>query len=443
MAIIIDRRQNPKGKSTENRVKFLKRIKEAIKDALPEMTRNRGLRDLDSSGGEVRVSRRLLDEPHFRHGGGGIKDIVAPGNKEYVAGDTIKKPPQQGGGGGGKQAGNDGSGEDDFVIEISREEFLEYFFEDLELPNMVKKDLMKVREYKPRHAGYVTDGSPNKLSVVKTYKQSLARRMAANGSRKRRLEELERLLRELVSKQANAITEAGDGVTNEHLEELANSIELTRAEIDKLKSCVSRFMDDTDLRFKNTIREPQPCSHAVMFLIQDISGSMGQREKLIARKFFYLMYAFLLRQYDSVDLVFIVHTNEAKEVDEQEFFNTRESGATVASTACKLMEEIIEERGYDNTNIYAAQVSDGDNYSSDNVVVTDVMRTLLPHVQYFAYAEIAEEGRSEEHYDSRNYLKTIYDSINSPVLATTRIFDESQIYDVFRSLFEKKSAVAA
>ena len=439
-AIIIDRRENPKGKSAENRQKFLKRIKGAIKDALPEMTKNRNLRDLDKSGGQVRVSRKLLEEPHFRHGTGGIKDIVAPGNKEYVSGDTIKKP-SGGGGGGGKQAGNDGSGEDDFVIEISREEFLEYFFEDLELPNLVKTDLMNITEYKSRHAGYVTDGAPNKLSVVKTYKQSFARRVAARGSRKRREEELEKQLRDLKDRQNTAIAE-GIPADDEHMKDLFKQILETEIKLDRLRGTTTRFMDDTDLRYKNVIREPKPNNSAVMFLIQDISGSMGQREKLIARKFFYLMYAFLLRRYDNVDLVFIVHTSEAHETDEEEFFNTRESGATVASTALKLMNEIIEERGYASTNIYAAQVSDGDNYSSDNVVTTDVMRELLPKVQYFAYAEIAEEGRSEEHYESRNYLKTIYDAMRVGNLATTRIFDEKQIYDVFRGLFERKRLAA-
>src|SRR6516164_3497324 len=137
MASIIDRRKNGRGKSTENRQKFLKRVHGAIKEQMPKILAKRKLKNYVAGGARIKV-KKGISEPWFRHGHGGNKDYVVPGNKEYVPGDLI---PRQPGGGGKHDASDEGEGLDDFFVEISQEEFLKYFFEDLELPNLLKTQI--------------------------------------------------------------------------------------------------------------------------------------------------------------------------------------------------------------------------------------------------------------------------------------------------------------
>ena len=127
MTQIIDRRKNTKGKSSENRQKFLKRVKETIKEQMPDIISQRKIKNYAAGGGKIIINKKGIDEPSFRHGEGGKRDYVIPGNTDYVPGDTIPKPPPGGGRGGG-DASDSGSWEDDFIIEISQKEFLDYFF---------------------------------------------------------------------------------------------------------------------------------------------------------------------------------------------------------------------------------------------------------------------------------------------------------------------------
>ena len=186
------------------------------------------------------------------------------------------------------------------------------------------------------------------------------------------------------------------------------------------------------------MRVPVPTSKAVMFCLMDVSGSMDEGRKELSKRFFILLYLFLTRHYEKIELVFIRHHTQAAEVDEENFFHARETGGTVVSSALILMEEIIKAR-YSPTewNIYGAQASDGDNWHHDSGRCRELLNDkLLPLCRYFAYVQVADEEQNlwEEY---------------SQLLEANRHFamrkatEPSMIYPVFRDLFKKEGAKAA
>lgn len=421
MSYIIDRRQNSKNKSTVNRQRFLRRYKKHIKRAVDDAVNKRSITDFES-GEEISIPSKDISEPIFHHGSGGIRKKVYPGNKEFVPGDKFKRPDGKAAGGSGDgQASNQGEGEDEFTFHINQDEFLDFMFSDLELPNMVKKQLKESNEYSLRRGGYTKSGSPEKLNVVRSLRSAHARRIALSGKERRRIRELQKELLEL----------------QEHEALNQNRIKDIKAEIQHLKSRIARlpFIDEFDLKYNNYIKVPKPSSKAVMFCIMDVSGSMTQDIKNIAKRFFILLYLFLNRNYKQIEVVFVRHHTQAKEVDEQEFFYSRETGGTIVSSAIKLTNEIIKAR-YNpaDWNIYIAQASDGDNWEGDSPLSKQIVETeILPMVQYFAYVEI-----------SRGPIQNLWmeysriERANEGHFAMEQILSTSDIYRVFRRLFEKK-----
>jgi len=422
MSYILDRRLNSRNKSTVNRGRFLKRYRSQVQRAVQEAIKERSITDMER-GEQVTIPGRDVSEPTFVHGEGGRRSIVHPGNREFVQGDRIARPSGGGAGGGPGDASNTGEGSDDFVFSLTQEEFLEVMFEDLELPNMVKRHLLGTDSFKRVHAGYTSDGVPAKLNVLRSLKVAKARRFALTGGSRRRIDELED---DLVLAEG-----AGDEVTSMRI----------RKELRELKQRVGRvpFLDTYDLRYNLHLKQPVPTSRAVMFCLMDVSGSMDQQIKDMAKRFFLLLYLFLRRNYDRIDVVFIRHHTVAKEVDEEEFFYSRETGGTVVSSALKLMAEIITERYSPNEwNIYGAQASDGDNWSDDSPICADLLRNaILPNVQYFSYVEITDREPQA--------LWQAYDAVASSSpdrFAQQRIANVTDIYPVFRNLFQKKAASA-
>ena len=157
------------------------------------------------------------------------------------------------------------------------------------------------------------------------------------------------------------------------------------------------FIDPLDVRYNAFTEQPVPTSQAVMFCLMDVSGSMGEREKDLAKRFYMLLHLFLKRRYESVDIVFIRHTHDAQEVDEQEFFYSRQSGGTIVSTALDKMLEIQKERyATADWNIYAAQASDGYTQSGDARRCVEMLNAdIMPLCQYYAYIEILDEREME------------------------------------------------
>ncbi len=422
MTQVIDRRLNGRNKSAVNRQRFIRRFKAQIKRAVADAVSGRSIVDIDN-GEKINIPARDMSEPVFRHGAGGRGEAVHPGNTDFVTGDRINRPPDAAGGQGGK-AGNSGEGEDGFAFQLSREEFLELFFEDLALPDLVKTQLAKLADFKSVRAGHTSDGVPTNINVIRSLRGALARRIALRGPHMKRLREV------------NAELTALEPVAGETDEESAPRRLELEEEIRQLKQRIEAipFIDTFDLRYNNRIKQPRPTTQAIMFCLMDVSGSMDEARKDIAKRFFILLYLFLTRNYERIEVVFIRHHASAKEVDEEEFFHSRETGGTVVSSALKLMHEIIRER-YPLTewNIYAAQASDGDNWANDSVICRDLLTsTIMPCLQYFAYVEITPDA----HQSLWHEYKRVAEACGN--FAMRQLEGAEDIYPVFRELFRKR-----
>ncbi|MGY0217091.1 YeaH/YhbH family protein [Endozoicomonadaceae bacterium StTr2] len=425
MSIVIDRRLNAKKKSTVNRQRFLRRYKNHVKKAVEQVVNQRSITDVDR-GGEISIPTKDLSEPFFHHGEGGATERVYPGNKDFNSGDRFARPRGGGGGGGAGegQASDGGEGMDDFVFQIDREELLEYLFEDLELPNLVEKELKESSDYKLKRAGFTNAGSPDKINIIRSLRGAHARRIALSGKERKEIRELKREIREM---------EVSPETTDkERVEELRARIRELNAKIKRLP-----FIDEFDLKFNNMVKVPNPSSKAVMFCVMDVSGSMTRDIKDMAKRFFMLLYMFLERSYETVELVFIRHHAEARECNEHDFFYARETGGTVVSSALKLSNEIIDERySPKDWNIYVAQASDGDNWEADCAKCDDLIRNkILSKVQFFSYVEITDRHHQALWHD----YKAIEDE-HPDRFAIQHIQEPGDIYPVFRKLFEKREA---
>ncbi|MEP7281499.1 MAG: YeaH/YhbH family protein, partial [Rubrivivax sp.] len=263
---IIDRRLAGKNKSIGNRERFLRRYKTQIREAVKRAIDGRGIRDIER-GEEIRIPKRDLSEPVFGHGSGGVREVVHPGNKEFVRGDRIERPKGGGAGGSGKgQASDSGDGEDDFTFALSKEEFMQVFFEDLALPHLIRTQLAEVPEWKSQRAGFVSDGTPNNLHVVRSMRGAIGRRIAIGASSRRELREMQDRLAEL-----RLALQPGDAVGAREIEALEADITALRLRLERIP-----YLDPIDLRFRNRIKVPVPTSKAVMFCLMDVSGSMDE-----------------------------------------------------------------------------------------------------------------------------------------------------------------------
>jgi uncharacterized protein len=422
MSHFIDRRLNGKNKSAVNRQRFLKRYKTQLKRAVADAVDKRSITDMDS-GEKVGIPSRDISEPVFHHGKGGVRDMVHPGNKQFESGDRIRRPEGGQGRRGSGQASKDGQGEDEFIFELSREEFMDLLFEDLELPNLVRNQLIGTTEFKTVRAGYSTQGAPTNIDVVRSLKGAVARRTALGAPARARIRELEEEVARLLA--------SGVQETDPHIGEL-------RAEIDRLKTRIAAlpFIDTFDLRYQSFVKLPEPTSQAVMLCIMDVSGSMDQERKNLAKRFFILLYLFLKRNYDKIEVVFIRHHTIAQEVDEEDFFYSRETGGTVVSSALNLAYDVVKER-YDPSvwNIYTAQASDGDNWDSDSSLCRDLLiEKLLPLMRYYAYVEITPRQHQSLWYAYEEVMAA------HPHFAMQEIDGAEDIYPVFRELFKRQTA---
>lgn len=417
---IIDRRFDSKHKSSVNRGRFIDRFKGQIRKAVADAINKRGIRDIDN-GEKIGIPGKDIGEPQFEHGKGGVWETVRPGNDRFSSKDQVDRPKGGASGSGKGQASQDGEGLDEFMFTLTKEEFLDIFFDELALPNLVKQHLAHVEQYRRVRAGYTQSGVPTNINLARTMRGAAGRRIAVGGPYAAQLRALLTELDELKNKLADDDPE---------LERLRREIAKLRAKMDKVP-----FVDTFDLRYNNRIRVPQPSTQAVMFCLLDVSGSMDEGRKNIAKRFFMLLYLFLTRNYERIEVVFIRHHTVASEVDEDEFFTSRESGGTVVSSALELMRKIIVDR-YPSSqwNIYGAQASDGDNWDNDSARCRELLeQLLLPITQYFAYIEITD-GPAQNLWDE--YAKL--EAAHTDHFAMRRIATAADIYPVFRDLFKRK-----
>lgn len=434
MPNFIDRRLNPKDKSLGNRQRFLKRAREELKRVIKEQVKTDRIIDVDAAHG-VPMPTDGATEPTFQPArGSGERNYVLPGNKEFSAGDRLPKP-EAGGGGGGRGRPGTGESEDDFQFVLSREEVLDLFFEDLELPDMVKLSLKETVLFKPRRAGFATAGTPTNINVGRTMRNSFGRRLALHRPKEK---ELTAIAEEIARVEATPELSPKDRLRLSELRSELERIERKRRRIP--------YVDPVDIRFNRFEAQPLPNANAVMFCLMDVSASMGEREKDLAKRFFVLLHLFLKRRYERIDIVFIRHTDEAREVDEETFFYSTQSGGTVVSTALEEMIRVIEERYPSQIwNIYAAQASDGDNIIGDSEHCAALLREKLTKLcQYYAYVEIIDERETEifGSTDNGTALWRAYRTVDGEKanFQMTRIAKPADIYPVFRRLFARQPA---
>jgi uncharacterized protein len=420
---IIDRRQNPRGKNLPNRQRFLRRTARNIRRYLDRTFSG----DITgSSDQEVRVDQDDVAEHSFGYDyKTGDWDRVLPGNRDFVVGDKIPRPRSGQGGGGGPDAGS-GESQDDFVFQLTREEYFDIIFDGLELPRLEKKTQVQTKSETRSRAGFSHDGPSNNLDLVRTLKNSIGRRLALARPLDAEIAELEQQLENTTAAEKRA------------------EIQLELDELRARRATVC-YIDPVDLRFRRHEIRPDMQSQAVMFCVMDVSASMTEREKEVAKRFFLLLYLFLDKNYERVDVVFIRHTDQAQEVTEQEFFHGTYSGGTTVSSGIQLMLDIQTER-YPSSdwNVYAVQASDGDNYSSDNALVKNLLQKFLSDVQFYVYNEISDQSKLYEEYSgplvSDLYttlasLKTQHEQLELNVLESA-----DQVVANFRKIFSAQRA---
>ena len=422
MVQLIDRRASSRGRSAVNRERFLRRYKSQIQQAVRKMVGDRRLADMEQ-GGEVRVPKKDISEPSFSFGQGGDREFVLPGNRDYVAGDRIPRPDGASGGGGSGNDGGEGDGEDAFVFSLSREEFMQIFFDDLELPHLARTQFGRTEQKKSVRAGFAKSGVPANLAIVRTLTQSLARRIALQGSLQRESEALEATF--------------GVAVAAGHAQRAAEAY----AELERVqrRRGTLPFIDEPDLRYRNRAWRAEPVARAVMFCLMDVSASMDEEKKDLAKRFYTLLYLFLTRKYGEVDLVFIRHTEDAEEVDEDTFFHDTRSGGTVVYSALDLAEQIRAARYAQDWNVYVAQASDGDAFGADPARSARFLRErILPATRYCTYLELAAPQSGDRASSLWAEYQRVADATDN--FAMRRATGREQIYPVFRELFRKDAS---
>jgi uncharacterized sporulation protein YeaH/YhbH (DUF444 family) len=419
MSHLIDRRENGRGKSAVNRERFLRRYKSQISAAVHKLIGERRLADMEQ-GGAIHVPRKDISEPSFGFGRGGDREIILPGNREYVAGDRIPRPDGGSGGRHGGQQGGEGDGEDPFVFSLSREEFMQIFFDDLELPNLARTTLGRSERPTPIRAGYTTTGAPARLAVLRTLSHSMARRIA---------------LRSGIRAEAVALEiEFGRAVAaGQQDDAFAIYAELQRL---SRRGSALPFLEELDLRYRNRVMRPEPIARAAMLCLMDVSASMDEEKKDLAKRFFTLLYLFLTRKYNEVDLIFIRHTDDAEEVDEDTFFHDPRTGGTIVLSALELAAKIQRERYANDWNVYAAQASDGDAFGADPARSARFLREhLLPATRYYTYLELIPHNGHERM--STLWMEYQVIAAATDNFAMRRAAQRDQIYPVFHDLFKK------
>jgi uncharacterized sporulation protein YeaH/YhbH (DUF444 family) len=425
---IVDRRLNPKAKSLGNRQRFLRRAKAEIREAIKDSLKSRRVAEAEGSE-RVTIRSKSLREPTFSLGRNtGRRNYVLPGNEEYQVGDEIPKPPS--GGGRGNQGSPDGEGQDEFTFTLTKEEFLDLFFDDLKLPNLVKVKLKDLKTPRTMRAGFTTDGPPARLNHTRTMRKSLGRRMALRRPSEAEVKGLEEEL---------AAAETEDPRNEAKIAELRAKLEHKV----RLRKTIA-YIDPIDLQYNRFERVPKPTTQAVMFCLMDASASMTEPLKDLAKRFFMLLHVFLTRYYREVHLVFIRHTSTAQEVDEETFFRGTETGGTVISTALEEMLKVVKERySPADWNIYAAQASDGDNFHDDMPRCLRLLdKDVLPICQYFAYVETTHGERFSDSHETPVWYGYSQVARRHKNFATRRVASPEDIYPVFHELFSASDAAA-
>ncbi len=459
MTVVRDRRNEPlDDKYVQDKIRYRDLYIDRVRKALHDKIANDTLDNLGKGVLKVPIPKETTHQPMFHHAETGDFHKVFPGMVNFDVGDRIKTGGGGGSGGRGNEAG-DGEGEDDFIW-VNEEDLKSILFEGRSLPDMTKLKAAHINITERRHAGYTNKGPSHRMDMPRTNKKRRTDEIVLSKVSERRilnnLAEQFNLLAQnaegaetlsLLEKTKEEKTEIAKRVLNFALRGNPHGYEIPEDAVSALHMAVSALKRDFggrlqapeqgrieildrqlvehfkmsgkagDYRDRHLTYEydddfPKPSAKAVMFCLMDVSGSMGQEEKNTAKVFFWLLKEFLKEAYEHVELVFIAHTTEAKEVDEKEFFYGQETGGTIVSTCLQKTKEIMAERyPPSDWNIYSAQASDGDNDSRDNAAVEKLMEDLLPHLQSHYYVEVVNEWRKNYRGTSLSDLGQVYEAL--------------------------------
>ena len=497
MTVVRDRRNEPMDdKYGTDKLRFRDLYLDQVRKAMHDKIAKDSLENLGKGGFKVPIPPGTTREPIFHHKQNGTLHTVFPGNvkleegfprvytgNQFDVGDKIRKPPGGGGGGGGNEPG-EGESEDDFLW-VNEDEFKNILFDGRKLPDMTKLKGDHIKEMERLHSGYTNKGPAHRMDMARTDKKRKEDEIVLTKTAERRIllnlsEQFNILAKqtggvepieivgvpkdERISVAHQAVNFAfGDGVGSVEIPDDAvsalnlavealkrktggllgtedaeriDTLENRLFEQFKAKSKAGDFRDE-HLTYEYDEDRPRPSAKALMIFKMDVSASMSQEEKNNAKVFFWLLSQFLKEAYDQVEFVFIAHTTEAKEVDEQTFFFGRESGGTLVSTCHKKALEIIKERySPEEWNIYSAQASDGDNVTSDNDVVTKLMREMMPMIQAHYYIEVPNSYR---HQRGLTDLGLVYEKLakesNGKVHVASDIRSPADALEAFKNFF--------
>lgn len=371
-------------RSARDRLRHRQKIKDTIRHNISDIISEESIigRDKDKI---IKIPIKSIKEYRFIYGEN--SPGVSQGDGNQKPGDVVgqsSEEGQQGDGKGGNQPGTDA-----FETEVTLEELINIMFDDLELPDLEKRSLKQVvTEYARKRKGIRHAGIRPRLDKKSSAKNRVKRKLAAQRSRPQVAEDEEK-----------------------------------------------RFpFHDDDLRYFHIAPTVKETSNAVIFCIMDTSGSMGTTKKYLARSFYFLLYQFVRQKYQNVEVVFIAHHTEAKEVSEEDFFHKVESGGTYISSGYHKALEIMEQRYHPSLwNIYAFHCSDGDNFYSDNDRAVDAAKQLCSVCNLFGYGEIKPSGTA---YYSGSMLD-VFSAIDSPNFFTAVIEKKEDLWPAFKSFLSK------
>ncbi|QNU65705.1 YeaH/YhbH family protein [Ruminiclostridium herbifermentans] len=417
MTIFRDCNNGGRDRSAEDRRRHRELIEESIKKNLGNIIAEESIIG-KSKDKKIKIPIRGIKEYQFIYGKN--KPGIGVGEGDEKRGD--KFPGEASNNSGKGKAGNQ-EGEEIYETEITIEEVVKYLFDDLNLPDIDKKQLSQLEEKSYRKLGYQNKGIPPKLAKKRSVVEKIKRRQ----SYKRALEEQNQ--EKLTSSQAIFESNNADIDSNED--------ELNSKPISSVTTRRERFpFIEEDLRYYRIKEENKRDYNAVVLCIMDVSGSMDQTKKYLARSFYFLLYQFLQLKYANVDVVFIAHTTVAKEVNEKEFFHRGESGGTYISSGYEKALEIISERySPSNWNVYAFHCSDGDNWSEDNNKAIESAKKLCEVCNLFGYGEIVPG-----YYSIGSTIKTeLLNKIESKNFAAININKKEDVLPALKKLLEKVS----
>jgi len=376
-------------RSASDRRRHKEKIEKAIKEGIHDIVAEESI--IGQNGKKkIKIPVRGIKEYQFIYGvGNGTKGVGSAQGQDIQKGQVVRQPNQKGQAGSGKpdKPGND-AGEDYYDVEISLDELAKYLFDDLNLPDLAKKQSNTIETDRIKRKGYRPKGIRARLSKKETLKNKIKRRSQAikNGTY--------------------------DPESDERFP----------------------FHQD-DLKYKHIDIQKRPVTNAVIFMIMDVSGSMGKTKKFLARSFFFLLYQFIRYKYQNVDLVFISHTTEAKEVNEDDFFKKASSGGTYISSGLTMAEEIIAERYNPSSwNLYTFHCSDGENWSDDNDKALEKMSTLIKLSQLAGYIQITPGQESMWGQE----MAEVFNPLVSDKFKVCKIKEKQDIWPQFAKLFGGK-----